>query len=369
MPPRRRTRLRSHPRRRPPPPKPRRPIRRRLARALRTLPHQMLPPMPPPRHRLRRLLPKLRPLPEPAAAEPAAPAAAAEAAPQAAAPAAPAVAEAVPQAATRVAQAAPAAPVAPVAQVAQAAPAAPAVASLMPSFASPVSGTVATDYGVRTAGKVNHGIDFDAKPGSAVTAAAPGQVVFVGDLAGYGKVVAIKHSNDWATVYAHTAGIKVTKGQTVAKGQSIAEVACDAARVRRVIDEPIDLTRKPRRAVDLARARVAGLSCSGVAIARRVAAEAIATFRCALARGDAHARQAFAARRRSRRCPRRCRRVPPSPSRTPRPRPRARLPGDVSRVASPTKRAKERVGSRARVYNAAQPGESCVSMSARQHSC
>lgn len=93
-----------------------------------------------------------------------------------------------------------------------------------PSFAEPVDGKVVADFGSPVAGKPNKGVDFEVPAGSPVKAAESGEVVYVGRLPGYGDVVAIKHGNDWATVYGHTSDIGVTKGQMVTKGQDIAHV-------------------------------------------------------------------------------------------------------------------------------------------------
>ncbi len=112
--------------------------------------------------------------------------------------------------------AAPPLPVAPM-------PAVPAETTTL-SFASPVAGKVASGFGTQAAGRTNKGVDFEAAPGTAVKAAQSGEVVYVGELPGYGNVVAIKHGNDWATVYGHASDISVTKGQIVEKGQDIAHV-------------------------------------------------------------------------------------------------------------------------------------------------
>ena len=93
-----------------------------------------------------------------------------------------------------------------------------------PAFVAPVAGTVVSDFGSTAGGKANKGLDYEVPAGSAVKAAEAGEVVFVGELPGYGKVIAIKHGDEWATVYGHTADISVTKGQAVAKGQDIAHV-------------------------------------------------------------------------------------------------------------------------------------------------
>ncbi|MDE2366163.1 MAG: peptidoglycan DD-metalloendopeptidase family protein [Betaproteobacteria bacterium] len=69
------------------------------------------------------------------------------------------------------------------------------------------------------------GIDIAGKPGQAVTASAAGKVVYSGaGLRGYGKLIIIKHNNTYLSAYAHNNKILVKEGQTVSKGQKIAEM-------------------------------------------------------------------------------------------------------------------------------------------------
>ncbi len=91
-------------------------------------------------------------------------------------------------------------------------------------LAAPVNGKVITAFGAETNGKPNKGEDIEVTTGTVVKAAETGEVVFVGELSGYGQVVAIKHDNDWATVYAHTSHPRVTLGQKVHKGEDLSDV-------------------------------------------------------------------------------------------------------------------------------------------------
>lgn len=71
----------------------------------------------------------------------------------------------------------------------------------------------------------NKGIDFAGKQGDPVLSAGEGRVLYVGDaLAGYGKLVIVKHSTDHLSVYAHNSRILVKEGQAVKLGQKIAEM-------------------------------------------------------------------------------------------------------------------------------------------------
>jgi lipoprotein NlpD len=58
-----------------------------------------------------------------------------------------------------------------------------------------------------------------------VIASAAGKVVYSGTgLRGYGKLVIIKPDDDFLTAYAHNRELFVNEGQSVAKGQKIAEL-------------------------------------------------------------------------------------------------------------------------------------------------
>lgn len=78
------------------------------------------------------------------------------------------------------------------------------------------------------------GIDISGKTGDAVTAAADGKVVYSGSgLRGYGQLVIVKHSDAYLTAYAHNNRILVKEGQTVTRGQKIAEMGnSDADQVK-----------------------------------------------------------------------------------------------------------------------------------------
>jgi lipoprotein NlpD len=96
-------------------------------------------------------------------------------------------------------------------------------------------------------GSNQKGIAIDGKMGEAVMASAPGKVVYSGSgLRGYGKLVIIKHNASYLSVYAHNSQILVKEGQSVAKGQKIAEMGnTDSSRVGlhfeiRRLGKPVD---------------------------------------------------------------------------------------------------------------------------------
>jgi len=90
-------------------------------------------------------------------------------------------------------------------------------------FSWPVRGKVIEEYGIY--GGIKHdGINIKAPEGAPVKAAKEGTVAFSGVLEGYGNTIIIEHKDNYATVYANNQANLVTKGQTVGKGQKIAEV-------------------------------------------------------------------------------------------------------------------------------------------------
>jgi len=74
-------------------------------------------------------------------------------------------------------------------------------------------------------GTRNKGIDIAGSIGDPVWAASDGQVAYSGSsLQDYGKLVIIKHTDDYVSVYAHNNEILVTQGQVVKRGQRIADL-------------------------------------------------------------------------------------------------------------------------------------------------
>ncbi len=91
------------------------------------------------------------------------------------------------------------------------------------------------------------GLDISGKAGQPVLASAPGKVVYSGSgLRGYGKLVIIKHNKTYLSAYAHNSQILVREGQSVVKGQRIAEMGdSDADQVKlhfeiRRMGKPVD---------------------------------------------------------------------------------------------------------------------------------
>ena len=69
------------------------------------------------------------------------------------------------------------------------------------------------------------GIDIAGKSGQPVLAAGAGKVMYAGSgIRGYGNLVIVKHTSTLLSAYAHNKTISVKEGQTVSKGQKIAEM-------------------------------------------------------------------------------------------------------------------------------------------------
>ncbi len=87
----------------------------------------------------------------------------------------------------------------------------------------PVRGRLSSRFGSRR-GRAHDGIDIAAKRGTPIFSAESGRVIHSGRLGSYGKVVIVKHSGKFRSVYAHASRILVRKGEFVERGQKIAEV-------------------------------------------------------------------------------------------------------------------------------------------------
>lgn len=92
-------------------------------------------------------------------------------------------------------------------------------------FARPLEGQVVSAYGPKNGGLFNEGINIAAKAGTPVGAADSGTVVFAGEGPdGFGKLVLLRHDDDYFTVYSHLSRVRVTEGASVARGQDIGAV-------------------------------------------------------------------------------------------------------------------------------------------------
>ena len=92
------------------------------------------------------------------------------------------------------------------------------------SFRWPVRGRIIADFGAEPSGERNDGINLAVPEGTAVKAAEAGTVIYSGnELAGYGNLVLVRHADGWVSAYAHNSKITVNRGDTVQRGQTIAQ--------------------------------------------------------------------------------------------------------------------------------------------------
>ncbi len=97
----------------------------------------------------------------------------------------------------------------------------PAAAASSGEWQWPAAGRLLSAYNEAS----NKGVDIGGNVGDPVLAAAAGKVVYAGSgLRGYGKLVVIKHNQEYNSVYAHNDKLLVKEDEQVVQGQKIAEL-------------------------------------------------------------------------------------------------------------------------------------------------
>ena len=87
----------------------------------------------------------------------------------------------------------------------------------------PVNGKIIKYFSNSAQG--NKGIDITGRRGTKVRSAAKGKVVYAGNaLRGYGKLIIIKHNDDYLSAYAHNDHILVKEQQQINQGDIIANM-------------------------------------------------------------------------------------------------------------------------------------------------
>ena len=92
-------------------------------------------------------------------------------------------------------------------------------------FSWPVRGKILSDYGAKSNGLFNDGVNIAASKGTVVKAAENGVVAYAGnEVKGMGNLIIIQHDAGWMTVYAHMDSMNVKRGTRVSVGQKIGVV-------------------------------------------------------------------------------------------------------------------------------------------------
>ena len=88
----------------------------------------------------------------------------------------------------------------------------------------PLKGKVISNFGPKSNGLKNEGINIAVPEGTSIRAAEGGVVAYAGnELKGYGNLVLIRHSGGYVTAYAHAKDLLVKRGDTVKRGDVIAK--------------------------------------------------------------------------------------------------------------------------------------------------
>jgi murein DD-endopeptidase MepM/ murein hydrolase activator NlpD len=97
--------------------------------------------------------------------------------------------------------------------------------SILPTRGRITSGfSAARAHPIHNQALPHEGIDISAPRGTPILAAANGRVTYAARRSGYGLVVEIDHGYGYSTIYAHADRILVQRGQTVERGEVIAQV-------------------------------------------------------------------------------------------------------------------------------------------------
>lgn len=92
-------------------------------------------------------------------------------------------------------------------------------------FLKPTTGQIISGYGPKADGYHNDGINIKAARGEPVRAAESGVIVYAGNqIAGYGNLILVRHSDGYITAYAHLDKILAKKDDVVTRGQTIGTV-------------------------------------------------------------------------------------------------------------------------------------------------
>ena len=70
----------------------------------------------------------------------------------------------------------------------------------------------------------NRGVEIEAPSGAVIHAVGKGEVVFVGSVSGFGRVLIVQHGSGLFSVYGKAGGFSVKQGQAVAAGEAVGQL-------------------------------------------------------------------------------------------------------------------------------------------------
>lgn len=93
------------------------------------------------------------------------------------------------------------------------------------AFLLPVQGRIVSEFGPKSGGLHNDGINIAAPRGTPILATADGEIAYAGDgLPGFGNLILIRHDDGWTSAYAHADSMSVKRGDQVKRGDTIGTV-------------------------------------------------------------------------------------------------------------------------------------------------
>lgn len=104
------------------------------------------------------------------------------------------------------------------------------VDNAIPRFRWPVRGRIISDFGAKPGGARNDGVNLAVPEGTPVKAADAGTVIYSGnELKGFGNLVLLRHADGWVSAYAHNSKLNVKRGDSVARGEAIANAGASGS--------------------------------------------------------------------------------------------------------------------------------------------
>ena len=99
--------------------------------------------------------------------------------------------------------------------------------SMKGKLPAPVRGTVVQRFGTQRSTEfkdlvASKGLDFQTETNAPVSAVAPGRVLFLGKMPGFGLVIIVDHGARWYSLYGRLGSVGVQAGDTVEASQEIA---------------------------------------------------------------------------------------------------------------------------------------------------